>query len=118
MHLCKLHSLLTGLSRVERECVSEKLWCCVGGEYNKKADISSGGANARNISFETQYGDQFTLSTQLIKPKLSKSLRRDGLLLPGQDSAFRGLGSNKLLFFKGNSLSQGFAPEVFLRFCA
>ena len=38
------------------------------------------------------------------------------LLLPGQDSTFRGLGSNKLLFFKGNSLSQGFAAEVFCDF--
>ena len=28
-------------------------------------------ANARNVSFETLYGGQFTLSTRLIKPKLS-----------------------------------------------
>ena len=27
-------------------------------------------ANARNVSFKTPYGGQFTLSTQLIKPKL------------------------------------------------
>ena len=29
-------------------------------------------ANARNVSFETLYGGQFTLSTQLLEPKLSR----------------------------------------------
>ena len=35
-----------------------------------KADVSgvSPLSFARNVSFETLYGDQFTLSTQLIKP--------------------------------------------------
>ena len=32
---------------------------------------SERGANAQNVSFETHYGDQFTLSNQLIIPNTS-----------------------------------------------
>ena len=44
----------------------KKLWCCVGGEYYKIC--SDKGLMLEMSAFESLYGGQFTLSTQLIKP--------------------------------------------------
>ena len=45
-----------------------KLWCCVGGKYNKVSIRSDEGPTLETSAFKSLYGGQFTSSTQLIKP--------------------------------------------------
>ena len=45
----------------------KKRWCCVGEEYNKIIGFDEG-LTLETSTFESLYGDQFTLSTQLMKP--------------------------------------------------